>query len=75
MTDDERLYAWVRVFGAVLLLITIVVFVLAVLILPLAVEDYRVSEGTIIVIMGSLLTSALALVNVRVVLRNGAGDE
>jgi len=74
---EQRLYAWVRVFGAVMLLITVVLTVLAVIIFPVFVEGYAISEGTIVVILASLSTSALALVNVQVILhrRNGNGSK
>ena len=67
--DEQRLYAWVRVFGAIMFTVTIVLTVLAILILPVIVPGYDISEGTVVVILASLSTSALALVNVQVVLR------
>lgn len=67
--DETRLYAWVRVFGAVLLFISAVIAGLAFVFLPIIVPHYTVSEGTVVVILGSFLTSASALVGIKVVLR------
>lgn len=72
--DVQRLYSWVRIFGAVTLIVTVALTVLGVIILPVFVPDYEVSEGMVFLIIASLSTSALALVNVQVVLRrNGNG--
>lgn len=71
---DERLYAWVRAIGSILLIVTAVLIVLAVAVFPVFVPDYELSETTVAIIIAGLLTSALALVNVQVVLRrNGHG--
>ncbi len=65
MDDEKRLYLWVRVFGSVLLLVTLVIAALAVLVIPIFDEDYSLSEGTVLVIFGTLGGSALALVEVQ----------
>lgn len=67
--DDERLLLWLRAFGFVLFSVTMVLAVLAVVLLPLLQQGYHVSEGAVIAILGTLATSALALVNVQVILR------
>lgn len=67
--EEQRLYLWVRVFGSVLFMLTLVVTILAVLLLPLLSPGYQVPEGIVIIILGTLATSALALVEVQLRLR------
>ena len=73
--EEQRLYLWVRVIGASMLLVTLVLFVVAVLLLPLVREDYHTDTGTVVGLAGTLAASALALVEVQLRLRrNGNGD-
>lgn len=76
MGDEEhRLYVWVRVFGSIMLMVTLALSVIAILILPAINDDYFISEGVVIIILGTLATSALALVEVQLRLRrNGFVD-
>jgi len=73
--DERLLYLWVRVFGAIILLVALVLAAAALIILPALNEDYRIGEGTAAVILGTLAASALALVEVQLRLwrRNGNG--
>lgn len=64
MSDEERLYLWVRVIGFAVLITTIALATLAVVIVPVFKTDYRVDSATIIAIIGTLSASALALVEV-----------
>ena len=69
MSDEERLYLWVRVIGFAVLLTTITLATLAVVIVPIFNPTYRVDSAAIIAIIGTLSASALALVEVTVRLR------
>lgn len=65
MDEEKRLYLWVRVFGSLLLMVTLVLTVLAMVVLPIIDKEYHLSEGTAFVILGTLAGSALALVEVQ----------
>ena len=69
MSDEERLYLWVRVIGFAVLLTTITLATLAVVIAPLLNPTYHVDSAAIIAIIGTLSASALALVEVTVRLK------
>jgi O-antigen/teichoic acid export membrane protein len=75
--DDEqrRLYLWVRVVGAFMLMISLVLAVFAIILLPLLHHDYEISDGAVIAILGTLAASALALVDVQLRLWRGGKDE
>ena len=66
--DEQQLYLWVRVFGAILFFVTLSLTVIA-----LVFFDRDIDSGTVVVIFGTLTTSALALVGVQVSLRRGNG--
>lgn len=72
--DEERLYLWVRVFGAIVLLITIAIATLALVLLPLVNPDYKPEAGALVVIIGTLGTAALALVGVELRLRRNDSE-
>ena len=72
--DEERLYLWVRVFGAITLLVTMSLIALAVAVVPIFNPDYHPDTSAIVFIIGTLGTASLALVGVELRLRrNGNG--
>jgi hypothetical protein len=72
--EERRLYLWVRVAGSTLLLVTLVVVAVTVILLPAFNEDYDIDVGSVIAIVGTLATSALALVEVHLRLRRNGDD-
>lgn len=69
--EEERLYLWVRIFGAVLLLLALVALAIFVV-----VANDDMPEGLAVIVLGTLATSALALVDVQLRLRrNGKSSK
>jgi len=75
--DEERLYLWVRVFGAITLLVTMAFIALAIAIVPIFNPDYNPDTSAVVFIVGTLATASLALVGIELRLRrngNRKGD-
>jgi hypothetical protein len=72
--EERRLYLWARLVGAIVLMIALVLAVFAILLLPLFHDDYEISDGAVVAILGTLAASSLALVDVQLRLRGGNGD-
>jgi uncharacterized membrane protein YqjE len=78
--DQKRLFQWVRIFGSIMFMVTLVLAVIAIVLLPVFVDDYSLDVGTVVAVLGTLATSALALVGVELRLRrngflNGNGGK
>lgn len=64
--DEERLYLWVRAFGAIILLVTMSLIGLLLAVVPIFNPDYNPDGNAVVFIVGTMGTSAVALAGVEI---------